>query len=51
MRRDYRQAVGVARWLALSGMAPPALRLPAGIEHLTLTAPDERGTRRYARRR
>ncbi|WP_169808751.1 S8 family serine peptidase [Microtetraspora niveoalba] len=41
MQRDYRQAAGAARWLALSGMAPHTLGLETGIDFLAQRTPHD----------
>ncbi|MGI5171790.1 hypothetical protein ACQEU3_46340 [Spirillospora sp. CA-253888] len=41
MRRDWLQASGAARWLALLGQPPPALRLDSSIDFLLQAAHDD----------
>ncbi|MFC9971171.1 hypothetical protein ACFVH6_09770 [Spirillospora sp. NPDC127200] len=41
MRRDWLQAAGAARWLALLGQPPPALRLTSSIDLLLQAAHDD----------
>ncbi|MFI6517757.1 hypothetical protein ACIBF1_19525 [Spirillospora sp. NPDC050679] len=49
MRRDWPQAAGAARWLALLGQPPPALRLPSSIDFLLQAAHDDPRARLHLR--